>query len=654
MSDQTPMGPMSWVLTDEDLEHLIEELSAAELVVFDLETTGLQEYATTGGQQNGGVAARIVMAAFTVQNEAVAEPTSYVLPLSHPQSPWLGHWRAVMRRAAQAIKDSQVPVANQNIKFDCRWIYAHTNVDLTQQIMWDTQISSHLLDETRSTRLKERAPETFNVPAWDDIDLAYPGAAEEADLYALGEYAARDTYWTWRLMKQHREEMYLEGGSRPEFSEEIINARLGNLAVWTAMPMVRSLTAIEQRGFALDVPWVQEQLELHEQGARRSLEKMAERYGMDRDKASGAATSHWFRDWTQAATEAGDLEVISLTPSGNPQWSKGNLVRLANRGSEVAQLVLDQRSHEKYAQYLRSWLTSVTSRGLVHSTYHAGRVVTGRLSSTDPNMQQVTKELRPAFVPRPGYVIADIDYSQIELRVAAFISGSEPMIEAFRRGDDLHTLLAAQITGKDPEEVTPQERQAGKSANFGLLYMMGPFGFREYAETAYGVSFTMDEASMVHKTFFDTWEGMRQWHAESIAKAERDGYVTSPIGRVRRLPDIQGADERKAAHAQRNSVNSPVQGFASDLMQMAAASIGGFMPGMSPVQGAHLVATVHDSIVVEVLEKDAVEITRKCMDRMVRLNEVLRRLDCDLTVPLVAEATLGTRWGWDDVDTIQL
>lgn len=269
-------------------------------------------------------------------------------------------------------------------------------------------------------------------------------------------------------------------------------------------------------------------------------------------------------------------------------------------------------------------------------------------SSSDPNIQQVTRSLRPAFIPSEGNYIVELDYSQIELRVAAFISRSEPMLMAFREGQDLHTLLASQITGKAAQDVRPHERQAGKSANFGLLYGMGVDGFRNYADTVYGVSFTVEEAHTVHQTFFDTWEGIRDWHDRSIMTVNRTGQVVSPIGRIRRLPGIWG---HNPGDAERAAINSPVQGFASDMMQVAAATIEGMLPGYEPVEGASLIGTVHDSIILEVRQDGWEEIVAECQRRMTEeVVTVLRdRLNCTLDVPLVADATVSTRWGLGDI-----
>jgi DNA polymerase I-like protein with 3'-5' exonuclease and polymerase domains len=655
--DDFDVSSVTWVMDEVGLAHLIEALAQCDLVVADLETTGLDEHAVRGGTTNAGYPARIVLASFTLPTDLVhmGVPTTWILPLSHPDSPWSGHWREAMRRVAQAILDNDRPVSNANVKFDSRWVYAHTGVDLSRQIVWDTMISSHLLDENASTKLKVQAPLTFGVPPWDEFDLSKPGAAEKVPMFDLGLYAARDTYWTWRLHEKHRRDMYLENqdGERPETPDDIESAKLGRLAVWCAIPTTATLSAVEQRGFLLDTDWTRQELAEHQDLTVGFTESLCERYGLNPNEASFAPTSHWFMAWAERAVQAGDLTIAELTPTGKPRWSKGVLVRQGRAGSEVALELLSLRGHVKKAEYLVSWLNHVTPDGLIHATYNAGRVVTGRLSSDSPNMQQVTAALKPAFIPRKGYVLADLDYSQIELRVAAFISRSKPMIEAFQNGWDLHRLLAMAITGKsDPALVTAGERQAGKSANFGLLYGMSAYGFREYAETVYGVSFTPEEAAVVRQAFFTTWDGILDWHLRCVNRVQRDGQMTSPIGRVRRLPIVWDSNEKLAAYGERSAINSPVQGFASDLMQMAAASIEGYLPGVEPVPDVQIVATVHDDIVVEVPEDNWELSTKLCQERMVNIGDALQRLDCHLDVPLVAEAKVGTRWGLSDVGVV--
>lgn len=658
MGDTFDLSTISWVWDREGLRDLIGAIEGDQgPLVFDLETTGLNEHSTTRGQTNGGVAARIVLASFTLPEydelgRTVGTPTTYILPLSHPDSPLLGNWAKAMTKTAEAMVGKRL--VGHNVKFDCRWVYAITGVDLAPSIHWDTQISSHLLDETQSSKLKDRAPDTFGVPRWDDVSLNRPGAAEEEPIFKLGEYAARDTFWTWRLYENHYVRMIPDEG---EFPEDVDDARLGLLATHCAMPTVKTLTAMEQRGLKLDDDYVREHIEQDEATRDQNFEELSKLYDHEDippESASFAPTSLWFRRWAEIAVENGGLTVAALTPNGKPQWSKGVLTRQARNGSEVAQMLLAYRQATKRLEFLRGWLGQQTKAGRIYSTYHSGSVISGRLSSSGPNMQQVTKSLRPAFIPSKGHYLVDLDYSQIELRVAAFISGAEPMINAFKRGDDLHTLLAARISSKAPEDVTPKERQAGKSANFGLIYGMGAYGFREYAETAYGVEFTFEEAVEIHETFFDMWDGLRQWHAKSMKRVRSRGYVVSPIGRIRRLEDqAWSSDEKSASFADRAAINSPVQGFASDIMQIAASCIEGNVPGVEPVADARLVGTVHDSILVEVPQDNWEETTKACQDAMEnQVPYVLERMGCQFNVPLKADGDVSTRWGLDDVGNV--
>ena len=666
----TPCGPITWVWGKEDLKDLIKAIHASQKVVMDLETTGLDEYAEAGGDTNGGYPARIVLASLTLPNAERAaagaynwrtfdgeQPMTYLVPLSHPASPLIGVWRKVMAIIGREINRGGKPFVNANIKFDARWVFAQTGVDLSDRIEWDTTVSSQLVDTEARTRLKIRAARDFGIEEWDDFDLGTPGAAERVDLIQLGEYAARDTYYTWKIEEEHRDQMFLTGDEEPFDSDDIQMARLGKVATYVAMPTVKTLTKVEQRGFLLDVDWVHAKIE--EMGALRlkACEDILGLYGTEpapapaKDGVTTAATSKWFQGFVAQAIEAGDLRVTARTDSGNAQWNKAVLIAQQRQGSPAADALLRHRDATKTLEFLRSWLELRDPNNVIHATYNVGFVKTGRLSSSNPNVQQISSRLKPAFIPRPGHVLLDLDYSQVELRVAAFISRSQPMIEAFQRGDDLHRLLAAKIAGKAPEDVTSLERKRAKAGNFGLLYGMSPGGFQSYAATAYDVSLTLAEAQAVHSAFFEMWDGMRQWHDRAKRRAYERGYVTSPIGRTQWLSDLYSKSSFKSSHAERNALNSPVQGFGSDLMQMAAASIMGTLPGypLPKVEGAHVVATVHDEICIEVPEDRWQEILIECKRRMEDVNVFLRPLDCQMDVPIVAGPSAGTRWGVHDL-----
>ena len=666
----TPCGPITWVWGKEDLKALVKAIHASQKVVMDLETTGLSEHAEAGGDTNGGYPARIVLASLTLPNAERAaagaynwrtfggeQPMTYLVPLSHPASPLLGAWRKVMAIIGREINRSGKPFVNANVKFDARWVFAQAGVDLSDRIEWDTTVSSQLVDTEARTRLKIRAARDFGIEEWDDFDLSTPGAAESVDLIQLGEYAARDTYYTWKIEEEHREQMFLTGDEEPFDSDDIQMARLGKVATYVAMPTVKTLTKVEQRGFLLDVDWVHAKIEEMDALRLKACGDILGLYGTApapapaKDGVTTAATSKWFQGFVAQAIEAGDLRVTSRTDSGNAQWNKAVLIAQQRQGSPAADALLRHRDATKTLEFLRSWLELRDPNNVIHATYNVGFVKTGRLSSSNPNVQQISARLKPAFIPRPGHVLLDLDYSQVELRVAAFVSRSAPMIEAFQRGDDLHRLLAAKIAGKAPEDVTSLERKRAKAGNFGLLYGMSPGGFQSYAATAYDVSLTLAEAQAVHSAFFEMWDGMRQWHEKAKRRAYERGYVTSPIGRTQWLSDLYSKSSFKASHAERNALNSPVQGFGSDLMQMAAASIMGTLPGypLPKVEGAHVVATVHDEICIEAPEDRWKEILVECKRRMEDVNTFLRPLDCQMDVPIVAGPSAGTRWGVHDL-----
>src|SRR5699024_6420565 len=331
VNDTFATSRISWVLTDDDVEHLIHMLDSADVIVYDLETTGLDEHAVTGGESNDGVAARISMASFTIPSydedgNLIGEALTALFPLSHPEGPWQGHWKKLTTRLAEVMQGKRL--VGHNVKFDTRWMYATTGIDLSSSTHWDTQISSHLLDETTSTKLEERAPDTFGIDRWgDDVDLTYAGASEDEPLFKLGEYAARDTYWTWKLYDNHRARMTPDP-DEDLFGEEIEEARLGDLARWCAMPTTATLTAIEQRGLVLDDEWVRERIQIEEATRDQTREDLVSRYvddDLDPEKPSFAPTSHWFQKWTELAVENGDLRVAALTPTGKAQWSKAVL-----------------------------------------------------------------------------------------------------------------------------------------------------------------------------------------------------------------------------------------------------------------------------------------------------------------------------------------
>ncbi len=372
---------IDWVVTRADVARLLARIESCPVIVYDLETTGLDENAVTGGRANGGVAARVVLVSFTFPDPDGGEPDTFVVPLSHPQSPWMGQWRKLHGLLAERMADQRernVLLVGHNVKYDHRYTYATTGVDLTRCRVWDTVVAARLMDEDASAKLKNLVPTLFDIQRWDDVDLTYPGAAEFEPLFKLGVYAARDTYWTYRLFVHQSEALFLDEGCEPLSPDEVTDARLGQLAQIVSMPCTATLTAIEQRGVLLDQDWTRERLAEHESAAATLAGELAGRYTVKEDRAlSFAPTSLWFRAWAAAAVEAGDLHVAALTPGGVPQWSALVLKRQARSGSEVAASLLALRGHEKKAEFLRSWLDKATPDGRICATYNIGTARSG-------------------------------------------------------------------------------------------------------------------------------------------------------------------------------------------------------------------------------------------------------------------------------------
>lgn len=653
-----------WVITPAAVRRFCDEITRISknrnaLLVLDIESTGLNEHHPQ---------ARIAMVSFSL-GLAGAMPVTYVVPFSHPHCAWSGTWRKVLTQITGSIKDSAIPLSNQNIRFDLRWIYAHTGIDLVDQIVWDTGLSSQLLNENVSVGLKDRAAITFGISNWADVNFSALETeqrreerktgrppryllSERVDFFQLGLYAARDTYWTWALMMRHDE--LLNG---PMLDEEDPtdrdSLRLGHYLARVGMPSVRSITSMEQRGWLLDRDWTSEKLTECQETARKAYDKLEammpgspehyeEAFPSPRSYAS---QSLWFDEWSAAMIREGQLRVTASTPGGQPSWSKAVLVKQARAGSVAAQTILDYRLYERQAQFLQSWLDHAQVSGRIHATYHYYRVTTGRTSCSDPNLQQVTKLLRPAFIADEGHVLIDADLSQIELRVIAYVANCQPMIDAYVQGKDLHAMMAAKILKIPESEVTVEQRQRAKAPNFGFAYLQQAAGFVDYAANTYDVDYTFEEAELARQEYFELWEGIGDWHAQVERDIARSGQIVSPFGRVRRFPGIADYGDYDFGHAVRQAVNSPIQSMASDILQLGVAKIRSEHPWIQ------VVGMVHDAVIASVPQERAQEGAAVVVRCMTQLDEELLSLGVRLPLPLEATVRISRRWGGEELWT---
>lgn len=664
------------VLQAHEIAPLLERIARQNgPIILDLETTGLNEH---------WVAARVVTMALTLpelndDGDELSYPETYIIGLSHPDAPLHTDWRIHLKVITRAIFKSGMPIIGQNIRFDVRWLTAHTGIDLTPLIIADTGMGSHLLDENQTASLKPRCMAEFGIESWIDFDWSVLEAegraeakrrgilyeqlekllAERVDYFTMAIYNARDTYWTWRLHQLHEQEMGLLEGWRDELladgGREAIEAlRLGDYYQKVSVPAIKTLTALEQQGLKIDREWITNRLTelavitteqrqvmldlLHEAEVWNGLTDDQEQ-ALNTNAESFQPTALWFKAWAEVMCDYGYLRVLSLTPEGVPSWTKSVLKRLDRMGMPAATALGAWRKADKESQFLRSWLELVDKNDRLHASYNYYKVVTGRLSSENPNAQQIPRGAKNAFIASPGFLLVTADYSQIEMRVAAHIAQCEPMIEAFNDDQDLHRLMAATIAGVSPELVDAVMRQQAKAANFGFLFGMGASKFVTYAADSYDVDFTEEEAEQFREAFFTTWVGMQEWHNKQRKLARDYGYVKSPLGRMRRLPDVHSRSEFYRSRAERQAINSPVQGMASDMTLIATSKIRRNFGIVRPV------ALIHDAILCEVPEGQAQQLAWDIKNTMEGIHLDLARLGCDFKVPLKADVAVGSSWG---------
>jgi DNA polymerase I-like protein with 3'-5' exonuclease and polymerase domains len=442
-----------------------------------------------------------------------------------------------------------------------------------------------------------------------------------------------DVFWTWRLAQAQQETFASWDDMDPEMRQ------LGRLHEIVSVPTVRAMTRLSGNGLLVDREWMADKRAELVTECEKVDQQITDLSGLD-PCSTYEPSSKIFRDWADRKAAEGLLQPVAVTKTGKISWSYSSLVANRQAGHEMADLLIQYRKASKQVQMLDSWAPFIGADGRVRPNYNLYRTVTGRLSSSDPNAQQLARVLKPMVIAPPGKVILEADLSQAELRIMAFVAPSEPMKQALIRGDDLHRMIAAEILGLKPEDVTKDGRQKGKAINFGFGFTMREEKFIEYAAIQYDTHFSYEEAVAARRAFFDLWEGLEQWHQRVEYEVLSDGYVVSPIGRIRRPAGAKG-DYRQQYRAISQATNAPVQGFVSDIMMISAGLITTEMPWITPV------ACVHDSFVFEVPEsrvQEAAEGVRLYMTGEPLYIE-LRKLGCELDVPLVVDVKAGARWG---------
>ncbi len=434
-------------------------------------------------------------------------------------------------------------------------------------------------------------------------------AAEDLELAAAGERA-----------------LWIRGAADPVFAEL---ERLGLRRVYEEieMPLVPVLEGMERRGIRLD-------LEVLEELSARLEASLAE---LERDIFQEAGGPFNINSPQQLGTilfEKLGYPVIKRTAkTRRPSTGVEVLQELARRGFRLPALILDYREQAKLkSTYVDALPRQVAEDGRIHTRFHQTVTATGRLSSSDPNLQNIPvrselgREVRRAFVAEPGWSLVAADYSQIELRVLAHMSGDENLIAAFRRGEDIHRATAAAILGKRPEEITAAERRAAKTVNFGLIYGMGAYSL------ARDLTVDVAEAQAFIDAYFERFPGVKAYMDGLRETARREGTVTTLFGRVRRIANLDHPSANVRAAAERMAINAPIQGTAADLIKLAMIELDRRLDE----SGARLLLQVHDELVLEAPagdEQRTAELVREVMEHV-----------AELTVPLVVDVGWGRSW----------
>ena len=635
---------LRYVTTPAQVGEFLDALEAhTGLVVLDGETTDLNPYQPWS---------RIACLAFALPRDwDDTDPAVWAVALSHPEAAVRGEWRGLLVRIAESLRYHNFDLVNQNLPFDLKWVRALTGIDLSAQAVWDTAMAARLLQDEGSVGLKTLVPKMFDIEAWDDgIDFhqreleqnaearatgrpPQRRIAERVPFYELAFYAAGDVFWTWRLAQAQQETFASWDDMDPEMRQ------LGRLHEVVSVPTVWAMTRLSGNGLLVDREWMADKRAELTTECEKVDQRITDLSGLD-PCSTYEPSSKIFRDWADRRAHEGKLRPMAITKTGKISWSYSSLVANRQAGYEMADLLIQYRKASKQVQMLDSWTPFIGADGRVRPSYNLYRTVTGRLSCSDPNAQQCPKSLKPMVIAPPRKAILEADLSQAEMRIAAFIAPCAPMKLALARGDDLHRMVAAEILGGRPEDVTKEDRQKGKAVNFGFLFTMREEKFIEYAAIQYDTHFSYEEAVAARRAFFDLWEGLEQWHQRVEYEVLSDGYVVSPIGRIRRPAGAKG-DYRQQYRAISQATNAPVQGFVSDIMMISAGLITTEMPWITPV------ACVHDSFVFEVPEdrvREAAEGVRLYMTGEPLYIE-LRKLGCELDVPLEIDISAGPRWG---------
>ncbi|HEY8219334.1 MAG TPA: DNA polymerase I [Methylobacter sp.] len=592
------------ILTKQHFNDWLEQLHKAELFAFDTETTSL-DYSK----------AQVVGVSFAV----VPGKAAYV-PLAHdyPGVPDQLNRLEVLEKLRPLLENPHKPKLGQNLKYDMH-VLANHGIAL-DGIAHDTMLESYVLNSTATKHnMDDLAKEYLGVETIHYEDVAGKGAKQigfqEVSIEQAAPYAAEDADITLQL----HQVLYEKLMQQPKL-----------LKLYTEMevPLISVLARIENNGVLIDTDMLaQQSLELSSQ--INSLEQLAH------DLAGQAFNLGSPKQIQDILYDRQKLPVLKKTPKGQPSTEESVLQELA-LNYPLPKLILEHRSLSKlkstYIDKLPQQVDGQTGR--IHTSYHQAIAATGRLSSSDPNLQNIPirstegRKIRQAFIAPEGRKIVAADYSQIELRIMAHLSADEGLLKAFTDGEDVHRATAAEVFGVAPERVTTDLRRSAKAINFGLIYGMSSFGLGQQ------LGLSRNQAQSYIDLYFARYPGVKNYMDRIREQAREQGYVETLFGRRLYLPEINSRNAARRQYAERTAINAPMQGTAADIIKRAMIAVDRWLYLENP--DAKMIMQVHDELVFEIAQDQVDECAAK-----------IRAIMCaavELEVPLIVDIGIGNNW----------
>ena len=590
--------------TPEKTNELAKDIRKQKSFCFDTETTSLDP-----------MQAELVGLSFAVDAyEAIYIPVGH----NYPGAPVQLDRETVLRALKPLLEGKTPKKVGQHIKYDMNVLSRYGLA--VQGVAFDTMLESYVLNSTGSRHdMDSLALKYLGHQTTHYEELTGKGAKQipfsQVSVEDAGHYAAEDADITLRLHQHLWPKLQAEPALQKVLAE-------------LEIPLIPVLARMEQAGVLIDGKLLLQQ-------SSELAKRMLELEGQAHAAAGQPFNLGSPRQLQQILFEKLELPVIRKTPKGQPSTAEDVLKELAD-DYELPRLILEHRSISKlkstYTDKLPQQINPHTGR--VHTSYHQAVAATGRLSSSNPNLQNIPirtplgRKIRKAFVAPPGNLILAADYSQIELRIMAHLSGDKGLLKAFHDGVDVHRATAGEVFGEDYASVSGDQRRAAKAINFGLMYGMSAFGL------ARQLNISRPEAQEYMDTYFSRYPGVQAFMQHTREQAREQGYVETLFGRRLYLPEINAGNMMRRQGAERAAINAPMQGTAADIIKIAMISVDDWLQTEKP--GARLIMQVHDELVLEVEQVQLESVRATVIQHMSSA--------ADLDVPLVVDADSGPDW----------